>query len=242
MKYIGGKYRLRNKISKILNLYRKPNQWFVEPFCGGCNITAVMSGNRISSDIDKDLIDMWSKLQDGWEPPYHLNRKLFDWYTKGNRKSYERKLVLLLGSFRGKQTGGYAQPGFYNNGSKRRPYRDYYRGSLISLKKDLSKLKGVVFKHNDYKDLKFPANSLIYCDPPYKDTMPYDFDFNHNIFWEWCRNQSKSGHTVIISEYNAPEDFKCIAEFPIKRFLGTGTKENIKKNLVVERLFMLDTL
>ena len=56
-----------------------------------------------------------------------------------------------------------------------------------------------------------PANSLIYCDPPYKGTTRYATgSFDHDKFWQWCRDMSDSGHIVFVSEYNAPDDFKCI--------------------------------
>ena len=54
-------------------------------------------------------------------------------------------------------------------------------------------------------------NALIYCDPPYAGTTKYRFgSFDSNSFWQWCRDMSKKGNTVIVSEYNAPDDFNCI--------------------------------
>ena len=56
----------------------------------------------------------------------------------------------------------------------------------------------------DYRRVRIKNNSVIYCDPPYKDTAKYTVDFNHNEFYKWCRKQKE---LVIISEYNMPEDF-----------------------------------
>jgi DNA adenine methylase len=56
---------------------------------------------------------------------------------------------------------------------------------------------------------------------------------DHDVFWEWCRNQSKSGHTVFISEYSAPKDFVCIKEIPLKSTFGKKCKYQR-----MERLFM----
>ena len=41
MKYMGGKRRIASDILPIILLDRKSNQWYVEPFCGGCNIIRI---------------------------------------------------------------------------------------------------------------------------------------------------------------------------------------------------------
>lgn len=76
--------------------------------------------------------------------------------------------------------------------------------------KQVQFLKDVEFIYGDYQDLLLPDNSLIYCDPPYENTTKYKTNFDHNKFWNWCRNKSKEGHLLYISEYNAPEDFTSI--------------------------------
>ena len=67
-------------------------------------------------------------------------------------------------------------------------------------------------QYSDYRNIKIPKNSIIYCDIPYKGSKQYSTskDFNHDEFWEWCRDMSKQGHTVFISEYSAPKDFKIL--------------------------------
>lgn len=79
-----------------------------------------------------------------------------------------------------------------------------------------------------------PEGSLIYCDPPYAGTAGYYIKFNHDEFWGWCREKRKEGHTVFISEYDAPQDFICLTEIQHK------TKLN--KNREVERVEKLYTL
>lgn len=81
-----------------------------------------------------------------------------------------------------------------------------------------------------------PNHSIIYCDPPYKGTTNYGKNkFNHDYFWDWCIKKSKEGHKVFISEYNAPENFKCILEIEHKSILA---KEKISKRL--EKLFIVN--
>lgn len=57
-----------------------------------------------------------------------------------------------------------------------------------------------------------PKKSVIYCDIPYKGTKQYSTSkgFDHNKFWEWCRTKTTDGNDVLISEYEAPDDFKCV--------------------------------
>ena len=61
----------------------------------------------------------------------------------------------------------------------------------------------------DYRRVRIKSNSVIYCDPPYKNTSKYTIDFNHNDFYSWCNKQKQ---LVIISEYKMPENFICIAQ------------------------------
>jgi len=87
------------------------------------------------------------------------------------------------------------------------------------------------------KELEIPKNSIIYCDPPYAATTEYRDTFDQAQFWDWCRQQSKAGHQVFISEYNAPEDFKCIWEKGAKTTFSWYA-ENLSTKESVERLFV----
>lgn len=40
MKYSGGKTRIAREILPLILADRKEGQYFAEPFCGGCNVTA----------------------------------------------------------------------------------------------------------------------------------------------------------------------------------------------------------
>ena len=73
----------------------------------------------------------------------------------------------------------------------------------------LQHLQHLYLTNKDYADVQIKENSVIYCDPPYKDTDKYRVDFNYANFYEWCKKQKQ---LTIISEYNMPDDFICIAE------------------------------
>jgi len=92
----------------------------------------------------------------------------------------------------------------------------------------------VFLKVSEYYTVDIPSNSLIYCDPPYNNTTKYINSFNHKDFWKWCRIMAKNGHTVFVSEYNAPNDFECVWQ---KEIVSSLTKNTGSKK-AVERLFM----
>lgn len=73
----------------------------------------------------------------------------------------------------------------------------------------LQHLQHLNLTNKDYADVQIKENSVIYCDPPYKNTGKYRMDFNYENFYRWCGKQKQ---LTIISEYNMPEDFICIAE------------------------------
>ena len=81
-------------------------------------------------------------------------------------------------------------------------------------------------------------NVVIYCDPPYKGTKGYkDDNFNSDEFWDFIRIYSKEGVKILVSEYEAPEDFKCIWSMNRKDGMGT-THFGVKQNVKTERLFV----
>ena len=72
------------------------------------------------------------------------------------------------------------------------------------------------------------------CDPPYKGTTEYkDGGFDHDNFYEWCREQAKN-NVVFVSEYDAPDDFECVWSQEVKSSLSAngvcgGSKKSIEK-------------
>lgn len=89
----------------------------------------------------------------------------------------------------------------------------------------------VVNDINDYASLAFDDPlGVIYCDPPYKGTAGYNgTGFDHEAFYDWCQRQTLP---LVISEYDMPEGFVCIAETKHRsRLSGTANNE------VTERLF-----
>ena len=111
--------------------------------------------------------------------------------------------------------------------------RDYVKEAYTNAVKQSPNIQGVHFTCSNYFELRIPPGSLVYCDPPYAQTTRYSQQFNHSMFWQWCRVKAKEGHTLFVSEYSAPGDFTCVWEKEIVSSLtkNTGSKRG------VERLF-----
>ena len=66
---------------------------------------------------------------------------------------------------------------------------------------------GVLLSNLSYDEVLIESDSVIYCDPPYKNTNTYIDDFNHEKFYQWLRDCREKNQQVFISEYQMPSDF-----------------------------------
>lgn len=82
-------------------------------------------------------------------------------------------------------------------------------------------------------------NSLIYLDPPYKGTKPYNGknNFDYEVFYDFVREISKNNF-VFVSEYSMPDDFKIIWQKE-RKILIRSDRETA--DLAVEKLFTLNS-
>lgn len=235
MHYLGGKTRIAKEILPIILADRKEGQYFVEPFCGGCNVTDKVSGNRIANDYNEYLIAMFVGLLSGENYPEQIGRELYDdaraCFRSGSDK-YDLGFIGWVGfmaSYRAKFFGGYSGDSV---GNKRKP-RYFIPEAVRNIKRQVPKLRGVEFRSGDYRNLQIPEESIIYCDPPYMGTTGYTDGLNYDEFWQWCRERVYDGHKVYISEYQAPDDFITIWEKPIQNCISLDKK-------ATERLFIYE--
>lgn len=235
MKYMGSKARLSKDIAPIINdlIIENKIETYIEPFVGGCNmIDSIKCKNRIASDNNKYLISMWRELQKGWKPPVEISKELYI-DIRDNKDKYSESLVSIAGfcsTYNAKWFGGYA--GIVK--TKTGKYRNYYDEAIRNIEKQLDKLRDVEFRYGDYKQYSHIKNCLIYCDIPYKNTTQYGTSktFNHDDFWEWARKMSMN-NIVLISEYNAPDDFKCIYEKELTTTLDKNSRKKDKEKLFI---------
>ena len=114
--------------------------------------------------------------------------------------------------------------------------RNYCLEAQTNVNKQSGNVQNVEFVHSGYNELQIPHNSLIYCDPPYQTKATkgkYKDDFDHDSFWQWCRDKAKEGHVVFVSEYNAPDDFDCVWQKQINQRMNN----NANTSKAIEKLF-----
>ena len=230
MRYLGGKSKIRKQVSQFLESVRKPEQVYFEPFVGGGWVLQEMSGQRYASDGNKSLVAMYKALQDGWEPPEFVSEDEWRTYRKTTEVMYDpmQAFTRFGCGFGGDWNGGYAR----SEGKT-----CYAATSKRSLLKQLPKIKDVTFVCGMFHEHS-PNDSLIYCDPPYAGTTQYGAfgGFDHEHFWDTMREWQSNGNTVVVSEYNAPEDFICVKEMTSQMGLSVG--DTVTRPKRIEKLFM----
>ena len=243
MKYQGNKNRYKKDILPIiLNGWKGYGEYrfYVEPFCGSCGILQYVNGRRIANDKNKYLIAMWKSLVEKKDVPMRIDREFYndvrDSFNKkdGRYPDYIIGWVGYMGSFNGRFfDGGYSG----HCVAVKDGTRDYITENIKNTIEQVSHLHDVDFRSCDYKELELPTNSLVYADPPYKNTKQYMYskDFDHDAFYEWCRKTVAEGHTLFVSEYNMPDDFECVWSKGVTCAMNqTTTKQSVEKLFVIK--------
>jgi site-specific DNA-adenine methylase len=94
----------------------------------------------------------------------------------------------------------------------------------------LQALENLIITNHSYQDviINTPIDeTVIYCDPPYKNTAEYKEKLGHNIFNEWVKN---SPYKIYVSSYES--DLNCALEMDHR-----STLSQTKNNKVIEKLF-----
>ena len=229
MRYFGGKARTCKQIANVINsaIQKKKFSTYIEPFCGGLWVTQyVKHFKRQIYDINPFLIDCYKAIQNGWVPPDTIDSTLYQQALKNEVEPHLRGFIGFGCSFAGKWLGDYA----------RSNERNYCLNAKNSLMKKFKNLDNCIFQCQDYRLLE-PTDAIIYCDPPYADTTKYDYigNFDSVEFWQIMEKWSKN-NTVIISEYKAPDNWKCIYEIYTKTDIRN---KNNQKEPRIEKLFTI---
>lgn len=238
MRYVGSKNKLSKELVPIIQSYIKSDtKGYLEPFVGGANmIDKIQCSNKIGCDIHEELIELLKYAQEY----YYLlpDRILEDTYNevKNNKDKYEKWYLGLIGfcaSFGAKYFGGYARDSRDDNSGK------WSAGAINNLKKQSLNLKGIKFVHKNFLDIPIDKikNYVIYCDIPYRGTTKYKTEvFPYEEFYKWIKILSIH-NTVLISEYDMPEEFKCIWQKEVKCSIDSNKISNDSDNIRIERLY-----
>lgn len=237
MKYMGSKRRIAKDITTMMNKIILENKFstYIEPFVGGANVIEfIKCEKRIGGDNNEYLISLLQSLQKGYKPIEFISRD--DFYDiKYNKDKYPKEVVALCGilaSYNGNWFRAYG--GF--SSTKTGKDRNFYDEGVRGLMKQVPALDGIDFRYCDYKDFSSFKNSLIYCDKPYDktDKTYEDKKFNHDEFWDWVRKMSKN-NVVLVSEFEAPEDFICIYEKDLPITHARQKKKSTEKLFEIKR-------
>ena len=238
MKYMGSKARIAKDILPFIQEHLNGDNYFVDAFCGGCNLIDKLDyPKRIANDKNEYLIAMWCDLQQGRQFPMMIDKEIYsiarNVYNGLFEKTYLYSGYIGWIGWMGSYNGRFFDGGYSGHNVKG---RDYIGEQIRNTLRQINCLGGVLFFNYDYKELPIPKNSVIYCDIPYKNTKQYAVskDFNHEKFWQWCRDMTNKGHKVFISEYNAPDDFTCIWQKEVTNAMNTT-----KTYKPIEKLFTI---
>lgn len=157
--------------------------------------------------------------------------------VRKNRKvggeKYSKEYTALIG-YCASYGGRYYEAGY---GRDKTGKRNIYFERVTNLREQASSLKNISFMSCDYNYFKDIKNCLLYLDPPYKGTKQYAKNqIDYDEFYDFCR-QLAQNNVVLISEYEMPNDFKCVWE---KERKVMQKSDRIKAMRATERLFILD--
>ena len=86
----------------------------------------------------------------------------------------------------------------------------------------------------DKMDLPDPAQTVIICDPPYRNTQGYQVEFDNDKFEQWCIDKSREGYEIFVCEYNIENP--AFEEIWSKEVINTGGGNKNQKRSV-EKLY-----
>ena len=189
--------------------------------------------NKLGFDIHEELIELLKYAQDlNNELPTHITEEEYI-KVRDNKEDYPKWYVGLVGfcaTYNAKYFGGYA-----GECNTKQGIRHYDKEAIRNLENQRVKLKDIKFKYIPFQNI--PKDKLngyvIYADIPYRNSTKYKTEeFPYDEFYKWCAEVSKN-NTVLISEYNMPDNFECIWS----KVHSTSLDKNDNDKVRVEKLF-----
>lgn len=230
---MGSKSKIAKHIIPIIQGYidEYNPKYYIEPFCGGCNVIDKIKHNKkLAGDKQFYLIellnnlDKFDRLPKDFVSKEHYSEVRNAYNSNNKDKLFENWYIGAIG-FLASYGGRFFDGGYAGFGNEKGRIRNYYDECKRNLGEQIPNLKNIKFYCKDYLAWSKAENSIIYCDPPYKDTKQYNSSkgFDHDKFWRWCRYMSKK-NIVIISEERAPDDFEVLWQKDVKRTLNAKNK------------------
>jgi hypothetical protein len=222
MQYCGGKAKVAKTLARFFAAQSARSYW--EPFVGAASVIAEMpsSWTRYGSDLEQSMITLLQALQTGWKPPLVTERMRCQLREKNDPLDPCTAVAKFGCSFKGSAWAGYTYR------TLKQDFPALARNTLIA---QAPKIRDVIFKCSDYLTAGVSAD-LIYCDPPYENTVGpgCQIDFDHAQFWNWAGKQES---LIAVSELQAPAGW-------VKIWHKVGNKGFKKKDgsYLTERLWI----
>ena len=240
MVYQGGKFKLKKVISKFLESMRTEGQHYYEPFIGGAWVFMEMDPPKIGNDLNKYVIALYKYLQESekLEVPETVSEEEYRDILQNEGVYPDWLLGYSIGiAYGGVYRGGYARTSTVDNPNI---YVERHNKNMLRHWEDARQEGVVEFLCGDYRSIDYKPCSLIYCDPPYKGVIGYrslNEKFDHTAFWEWAEYMTRQGHTVIVSEGEAPEGWEIVYDHMTSRGIRA---DDIEDKYFKDRLFMFN--
>lgn len=224
MRYVGGKHYIARWLERTIIPLTTGYQRYTEPFLGGANSFVVLAKHfeHIAGyDAHPDLILLLQAIGEGWEPPDTISREL---YQQLRTQSYSalRGFAGFAASYGGKWFDQYSvKPYDKCNGT----FRDFPGETKRALMEHKEVFGRATIENRDYRELRFTAGDVVYCDPPYAGTMGYagvNQMFLTDEFWSVAEGWNEQGALVFVSEESAPANWVCLASKEVGHRLRTG--------------------
>ncbi len=212
MRYIGGKARQARRITDAMLARRGDATFYLEPFLGAASVAHLMAphfDHAALTDAHLDIPHLWRAVRDGWVPPAEMDQRTYEELRHRPPSAY-RAWAGFAASYNGKWFGGYG-PTAPSAG------RDYLAEAQRAALRKAEGLARTSIHWADYRQHLPGKGWLVYCDPPYEDTMGYyggglPPTFDHEEFWATMNTWADLGARVFVSEYAAPEGWTSVLD------------------------------
>lgn len=235
MHYQGGKFRFIKHITPIIQAEIDKHQarHFVSLFCGACNIeSAIIHADKVCNDKNEYIIRMWQELQQGREFPSTVAEEQYKYVR--NHKDEDPALTGFVGAgcaYAGVWFHGYARDrrgANYADQAKRGNERMMRAG-----------LQHAHFTAGEYYDVDILPDTVMYCDPPYAGTEPYDGTkgFSPAEFWAYTQEllENTPNLSIFVSEQSAPSGWRDVWQKECLQEINKNPKNTGRRR--TERLF-----
>lgn len=244
MKYVGGKSKLATPIVDTMLYYVWDRHTYIEPFVGGAAVATRAIGEfgeASIGDMHPDVIALYRALADGWTPPDDLSEDEYN-ELRDHARAHPEDADALRGfagfgcSFGAKWFGGYARgyTGELSDGTPR-SYAGESKRSLLKTQRAFQQHEALTIARQPYTAWSPTEGTVVYCDPPYRDTQGYagTAPFDTDAFWLHVETWRDIGAHVFVSEYQAPAGWEAVWELDHLQTLSLGNNDTA----TVERLY-----